>query len=40
MKILLVAGAMLLALISSLAREPAGLAQPNAPWARIVHTVR
>ncbi|NQE63727.1 hypothetical protein [Caulobacter sp. RHG1] len=40
MKTLLLVGAMLLAAITGVVRDPAGLAQPHAPWARIVHTVR
>ena len=40
MKTLLVAGALVLALISGVARNPAALADPNADWARIVHTIR
>jgi hypothetical protein len=40
MKTLLLVGAMLLAAITGVVRDPAGLAQPDAPWARIVHTVR
>jgi hypothetical protein len=40
MKTLLVAGALALALISGALRDPAGLADPNADWARIVRTVR
>lgn len=40
MKTLLLVGAMLLAAITGVVRDPAGLSQPDPPWARIVHTLR
>lgn len=40
MKTLLLAGALVLALATGAVRHPAALAEPNAPWARIIHTVR
>ncbi len=40
MKTLLLAGALTLALASTVATKPSSLAQPDAPWARIIHTVR
>ena len=40
MKTLLLAGAMVLALATGAVRDPGSLADPQAPWARIIHTAR
>lgn len=40
MKTLLLAGAMVLALATGAVRDPKALAEPQAQWAKIIHTVR
>lgn len=40
MKTLLLAGALLLALVSGAVRDPASLGDPSASWARVIHTAR
>lgn len=40
MKTLLLAGAMVLALVTGAMRDPSALADPKAQWAQIIHTAR
>ena len=40
MKTLFLAGALVLALATGAVRDPGSLADPNAQWARTIHTAR